>query len=59
MLVRNVLALIGVATVCNYTWRGFNRFVRQPLERKITEEVERARADNVTPIHGRGTKTSP
>lgn len=34
---KNALALIGLVTVVNYGIKGFEKYLKEPLERKLTE----------------------
>ncbi len=40
MFVRNALALIGLVTVVNMSIKGYNLYIKKPLERAITEALD-------------------
>lgn len=44
MIVRNVLALIGLVVVCKTAYKAYDKHVRVPLERVVTDAVSDEKA---------------
>jgi len=40
MFIRNALALVGLVTVVNLSIKGYNLYIKKPLERAITEALD-------------------
>lgn len=39
-MIKNALALIGLVVVCRFSYRKFDRYLREPIERMVTDAID-------------------
>lgn len=39
-MIKNALALVGLVVVCRYSYRKFDQYLREPIERLVTNALD-------------------